>query len=73
MEKESSEDESGQACYMVQGNDSLEVNSDTQPDDSASSSGDDNMDVDALNEELSLFCENSVSYTHLTLPTKRIV
>ena len=29
MEKESSRDESEQACYMVQGNDSLEVNSDT--------------------------------------------
>ena len=39
VEKESSEDESEQACYIVQGNDSLEA----------------------------------VSYTHLTLPTKRIV
>ena len=51
-------DESDEACYMVQGNDSLEVHSETQLDDSASSSGDDFMDVDALNEELSLFCEN---------------
>ena len=34
--KESSGDESEQACYMIQGNDSLEVNSDTQLDDSAS-------------------------------------
>ena len=29
VEEESSEDEFEQACYMVQGNDSLEVNSDT--------------------------------------------
>ena len=43
---------------MVQGNDSLEVNSDTQLDDSASSSGEDYVDADALNEELSLVCEN---------------
>ena len=43
---------------MVQRNDSLEVHSDTQLDDSTSSSGDDNMDADALNEEFSLFCEN---------------
>ena len=42
---------------MVQGNDSLEVNSDTQLDDCASSSGDDIMDADALNEELSVVCE----------------
>ena len=41
MEKESSKDESEQHCYMVQGNDSLEVNSETLLDDSASSSGDD--------------------------------
>ena len=47
MEKESSEDESEQACYMVQGNDSLEVNSDTHLDDCASSScSDDYVDVD---------------------------
>ena len=30
VEKESSGEESEQACYMIQGNDSLEVNSDTQ-------------------------------------------
>ena len=41
VEKESSGDESDKTCYMVQGNDSLEVNSDTQLDDSASSSRDD--------------------------------
>ena len=40
VEEKSSEDESEQACYMVQGNDSLEVNSETQLDDNASSSGD---------------------------------
>ena len=58
VEKESSEDEFKQACYMVQGNDILEVNSDTHLNDSASSSDDDYMDADALNEELSLVCEN---------------
>ena len=58
MEKESSGEECGQPCFMVQGNDSLEVHLDTQLDDSDSSLGEDNMDVDALNEELSLFCEN---------------
>ena len=36
VEKESSGDEFEQACYMVHGNDSLEVNSETQLDDSAS-------------------------------------
>ena len=44
---------------MVQEIDSLEVISDTQVDDYASSSCDDNaMDAHTLNEELSLFCEN---------------
>ena len=54
--KLSSGEESDQHCFMVQGNDSLEVNSDTQLDDS-SSSCDENMDADALNEELSIVCE----------------
>ena len=58
VEKESSREEFNQACFMVQGNDSLEINSDTQLDDSSSSSCDDNMDADALNEELSIVCEN---------------
>ena len=43
---------------MVQENDSFEVHSETQLDDSASSSGDDYVDVDALNKELSIVCEN---------------
>ena len=38
LEKESSEDEFDQTCFMVHGNDSLEVISDTQVDDSTSSS-----------------------------------
>ena len=59
MEKKSSEDECDQRCYMVQGNDSLEVHSDTQLDSATSSFDDlDSMDVDALNEELSIVCEN---------------
>ena len=43
---------------MVQGNDSLELHSETQLDDSASSSGDDHIDADVLNEKLSIVCEN---------------
>ena len=58
VEKELLVDESEQTCYMVQGNDSLEVNSETQLDDSASSSSNDYMDADALNEELFIVCEN---------------
>ena len=46
-----------QHCYIVQGNDSLEVNSETHLDDNASSSSDDYVDADALNEELSIVCE----------------
>ena len=62
VEKESSGDESDETCFMVQGNDSLEVNSDTHLNDSASPSCDDNaMDAHALNEELSMFCENLLS------------
>ena len=37
LEKESSGDESDQACFMVQGIDSLEVKSDTHLDDSSTS------------------------------------
>jgi len=44
-------------CYMIQGNDSFEVNSDTHLDDCASSTNDhDSMDAHALNVELSEFC-----------------
>ena len=42
LEKEPRRDESGQACFMVQRIDSLEVNSDTHLNDCASSSCDDN-------------------------------
>ena len=55
-------DESDEACYMVQENESLEIHSDTHLDDSASSSCDENaMDAHALNEELFMFCENLLS------------
>ena len=45
---------------QVQGNDSLEVQSETHLNDCTSSSNDDydSMDVDALNEEPSILCEN---------------
>ena len=54
VEEESSGEESDLPCYIVQVNDSIEVNSDTHLDDSASSSGDDYIDANVLNEELSL-------------------
>ena len=54
VEEASSGDESDQPYYMVQGNDSLEVNSDTHLDDCASSLSDDYVDAESLNEELSL-------------------
>ena len=43
---------------MIQRTYSLRVHSETQLDDSASSSGDGYVDADALNEELSIVCEN---------------
>ena len=61
VEREPRKDESDQAFFMVQGNDFLEVISDTQLVDSASSSCDDNMDAHALNEELSILCEDLLS------------
>ena len=61
VEKNFSGEESNQACIMVQGIDSLEVNSNTQLDYNASSSCDNNMDADALNEELSIVYENLLS------------
>ena len=42
---------------MVQGNDSLEVYSESPLNDCASSSDDDLVDADALNDELSIVCE----------------
>ena len=57
VEDESS-GESEQHCYMVQGNDSFEVYSESQLDgDDASSSCNDYVDPNALNEELSIVCE----------------
>ena len=58
VEKEPLVDESDETCYMVQGINSLEAHSETHLDDSASSSGVDYVDPDALNEELSIVCEN---------------
>ena len=56
-QQEESSGESDSQCFMVQGNDSLEVYSESQLDDCAISSGDDYVDADALNEELSIICE----------------
>ena len=59
QEEETSGESEPQQCYTVQGNDSLEVHSDTQLD-SASSSCDDFVDPHALNEELSIVCEKLI-------------
>ena len=61
IQPEESSGESESQCFMVQGNDSLEVQSETQLDSDsfdASSSCDDHFDAHALNEELSIVCEN---------------
>ena len=60
MERKPIVDESEQICYMVQGNDSLEVNLESHLDDCASyfDDHDSSMDAQALNEELFMFCEN---------------
>ena len=52
-------------CYIVQGNNPLELNSESEIDE----------DVDMSYDDLASFCQqllekyDSVSYTHLTLPT----
>ena len=57
VEDESS-GESESQCFMVQGNDSLEVYSETQLDnDDCASSSNEYVDAHALNEELSIVCE----------------
>ena len=63
LEKEPKRNESDQACFMVQGINSLEINSDNYLDDCACSfnNHDSSMDAHALNEELSKFCENLLS------------
>ena len=62
--RKSSRDESDQRCFMVQENDSLEVHSDTQLD-SASSSCDEYIDADALNENYLLFVKKSLKNIRL--------
>ena len=62
LDREAIVDESDQACFMVQGIDSLEVKSDTHLDDNASSSCDENaMNAHALNEEFFMFYEKLLS------------
>jgi len=61
QKEEESSGESNSQCFMVQGNDSLEVHSETplDSDDDASSSND-IVDPHALNEELSIVCEKLI-------------
>ena len=62
LKRESSEDDSDQACFMVQGNDSLKVNSESEHDDCASMSNDNasmsSKEAHILNDELATFCED---------------
>jgi len=60
VEVESSGGESEQRCFMLQGNDSLEVYSKTQLDDSFSSSCNECMDAHASNYELVKGCERLI-------------
>ena len=62
IQPEGSSGESDSQCLMVQGNDSLEVQSETHLDsnDCASSSSCDDFDAHALNEELSIVCEKLI-------------
>jgi len=65
-EEESSGESEPQQCYTVQGNDSLEVQSETQLDSlDSSSSCDDHIDAHALNEELSIVCEKLIEKYNL--------
>ena len=73
LEKEPRRNESDQACFMVQENDSLKVTSDTHLDDYDSSFIVDNvMDAQVLNEELSKFCEKLLS-KYKVLKTKVLI
>ena len=58
VEKESSGDKSDQACFMVQGIDSLEVISDTQLDDCASSSCDDKHHISLISYQILMIQES---------------
>jgi len=61
QQEEESSGESESQCFMVQGNDSLEVQSETLLDsDDCSSSSNDHIDPHALNEELSIVCEKLI-------------
>ena len=54
-------DESDECCFMVQGNNSLEVQSETQLDASSSSYCNECLDAQAMNDELAKNCENLIS------------
>ena len=61
IQPEESSGESDSQCYTVQGNDSLEVHSETHLDDDGdASSSNDYIDAHALNEELSIVCEKLI-------------
>ena len=59
--RRSRRDESDERFFMVQGNNSLEVRSDTQLDASSSSYCNECMEAQAINNELAKNCENLIS------------
>ena len=59
--RRSRRDESEEHCFMVQGNDSLEVHSDTQLDACSNSYCNDCLEAQAMNDELAKNCENLIS------------
>ena len=64
--EEESNGESESQCFMVQGNDSLEVSSESQLDcDDASSSSNEHVNPNTLNEELSIVCEKLIEKYNL--------
>ena len=66
IQPEESSGESDSQCLMVQGNDSLEVHSESQLDSNdCASSSNDYVDPHALNEELSIVCEKLIEKYNL--------
>ena len=60
-ERRSRRDKSDEYCFKVQGNDSLEVQSETQIDASTSSYCNECLEAHAMNDELAKNCENLIS------------
>ena len=59
--RRSRRDKSDEHCFMVQGNNSLEVQSESQLDASSSSYCNECLEAQAMNDELAKNCENLIS------------